>query len=363
MLLAAGCAATDAGPADGPRSPTRGADAFDQRADQVAEAWRPGPDWRAGYVPLQEPTVLTGDPGFTPETEAAFRAGWYRARSDPADPGPRRRDPVPGRTAELPLVSAAEAYRQLDQGDPPPCAGAAQAARPTQPAGGPTVEPGPDGWCHAAAPQTACLPLTVTAVTLGTAPVRTSRGEAQVPAWLFTVEELATPVARLAVAPTAVTRRPRADRAGPAAAGRRGRRPGPRSRRRRPADRAARRRRLRHRDHAAGAGAADDVVVVGGGVTRATGECIALLKLEPVTVTLKAPLGGRPVLDVLHRRAAVDQHRADRRCSEEAGHVGADRHRQHRGPVGAQPGGERRAELVRGLHHRGGAAVAARRSR
>jgi hypothetical protein len=43
----------------------------------------------------------------------------------------------------------------------------------------------------------------------------------------------------------------------------------------------------------------DDVVVVGGGVTRSTGLCTAQLKLEPVTVTLKAPLGARPVLDVV----------------------------------------------------------------
>lgn len=296
LLLVAGCAQTGAGPADGPSDPTpHRAEAFDQRAARVAEAWQPGPDWRTGYVPLEGPTVLTGDPRFTPDTEAAFRAGWYRAQVSipPTRVGGEIRFPD-GRLT-LPLVSAAEAYRELDQGDPLPCPG--RPKRPGLPTpGGPTVEPGPDGWATSTA-QTACLPLTVTAVTLGTVPVRTSRGEAQVPAWLFTVEELATPVARLAVALTAVKRVPEPTApAGPLPDGL-----------------------VSAQDLAAvdgarltvrlGVGACDtaitplvwerpDVVVVGGSVTRSTGECIAILKMEPVTVTLAAPLGARPVLDV-----------------------------------------------------------------
>ena len=103
----------------------------------------------------------------------------------------------PDGTMTAPLVSAAEAYRQLDQGDPPPCEG-----RPKAP--GPTIEPGPDGSVSSPV-ATACVPLTVTAVRLGTAEVRTSRGVADVPAWLFTVEGLAAPVARVAVAPQSVT--------------------------------------------------------------------------------------------------------------------------------------------------------------
>ncbi|MCI4064437.1 hypothetical protein MRQ36_18250 [Micromonospora sp. R77] len=134
---------------------------------------------------------------------------------------------------------------------------------------------------------------------LGTAAVRTSRGTAEVPAWLFTVEELTAPVARLAVAPSAVTAVPE-----PPAP--------PRSAPDgvvgaqdlvAPVDGT----RLTYR---LGIGACDtgttplvaerdDVVVVGGGVTRATGVCTDQLKLEPVTVTLTAPLGARPVLDVL----------------------------------------------------------------
>ncbi|MET8089060.1 hypothetical protein [Micromonospora sp. NPDC005220] len=295
LLLSAGCAATGVGPVDAVRSPEGRVEAFDQRAAQVAEAWRPGPDWRTGYVPLEGPTLLTGDPGFTPDTEAAFRSGWYREEVPipPTRVGGEIRF-TDGRLT-LPLVSAAEAYRQLDQGDPLPCPG--RPKRPGRPTpGGPTVEPGPDGWATSTT-QTACLPLTVTGVTFGAVPVRTSRGVAQVPAWLFTIRELATPVARLAVAPTAVAAVP--EPTAPA-------RPLP--------DGLVAAQDLAAVDDARltvrlGVGACDtgitplvwerpDVVVVGGGVTRATGECVAMLKLEPVTVTLAAPLGARPVLDV-----------------------------------------------------------------
>ncbi|MEH1165545.1 hypothetical protein V6V47_09175 [Micromonospora sp. CPCC 205539] len=294
LVLAAGCAETGADPAVGPSSPTGRSEAFDQRATEVTEAWRPGPEWRTGYVPLEGPTVLTGDPRFTPETEQAFRAGWYRAEVPipPTRVGAEIR--FTDGTLTLPLVSAAEAYRQLDQGDPLPCPG--RPKRPGRPTPGPTVEPGPDG-AVSSAPLTACLPLTVTGVTLGTAPVRTSRGEAQVPAWLFTVKELATPVARLAVAPQAIVGVP--EPTAPA-------RPLP--------DGLVAAQDLTAVDGARltvrlGVGACDtgitplvregpDAVVVGGAVTRSTGVCIDLLKLEPVTVTLAAPLGNRPVLNV-----------------------------------------------------------------
>ncbi|MDG4808039.1 hypothetical protein O7634_14885 [Micromonospora sp. WMMD1120] len=295
LLFTAGCAATGTGPSGATGDPTPRAEAFETRAARVAEAWRPGPDWRTGYVPLEGPTLLTGDPRFTTDTETAFRAGWYRSRVPipPARVGGEIRFPD-GRLT-LPLVSAAEAYRELDQGDPLPCPG--RPKRPGLPSpGGPTVEPGPDGWTTSGT-QTACLPLTVTAVTLGAVPVRTSRGEAQVPAWLFTVEELATPVVRLAVAPAAVRPVPE-----PTAPGQ----PLPNGMVGAQDLGAVDGSRLTVR---LGVGACDtdvtplvwerpEVVVVGGRVTRATGECIDVLKLEPVTVTLTAPLGARPVLDV-----------------------------------------------------------------
>ncbi|WFE64105.1 hypothetical protein [Micromonospora sp. WMMD714] len=266
---------------------------FDRRAAEVAGAWRPGPDWSTGYLPLQDATVLTGDPGFDADTETAFRSGWYRDQIElptvvPADAAIR----FPDGALSVPLVSAAEAYRQLDQGDPPPCEG-----RPrVPPAPSPTVAGRPDDPVATRA-ATACVPLTVTGVTLGTAEIRTSRGIAAVPAWLFTVAELTTAVARLAVAPRAVTAVPvpatpsRTLPGGVAGVDRLRRVDGDR---------------LTY-DVALGAcdsGPAalvregDDVVVVGGGTVPGTGECIELAVLKPVTVTLAAPLGTRPVLDV-----------------------------------------------------------------
>ena len=170
---------------------------------------------------------------------------------------------------------------------------------------GPTIEPGPDG--SVASPvATACVPLTVTAVRLGTASVRTSRGVADVPAWLFTVEGLAAPVARVAVAPQSVT--PVPEPTAPA-------RPAPEG-----VVGAEHTERVdgTRLTYVLGVGACDtgitplvqereDVVVVGGGVVRASGVCTDQLKLEPVTVTLSAPLGGRPVLDVLTGRVLTQR--------------------------------------------------------
>ncbi|WP_431896282.1 hypothetical protein [Micromonospora haikouensis] len=316
LVVAAGCAPAGSEPSTG-GGPAGSADqrfaGFGQRADEVAGAWRPGTAWTSGYLPLQEPTVLLGDPGFSADTEQAFRNGWYREQIEvptarPADGAIR----FPDGTLTVKLLSAAEAYRQLDQGDPPPCEGRPRGpGRPAKPGSGPVVEPGPDGptvgegpYGHSvgpndpasSAPSSACVPLTVTAVTLGTAPVRTSRGEAQVPAWLFTVDELTTKVARLAVADPAAPPDPVAPT---------GRAP----------DGVVSAQDLRSVDGAkltwrVGVGACDtgitplvqerdDVVVVGGGVVRGTGMCVDLLKLEPVTATLKAPLGQRPVLDVV----------------------------------------------------------------
>ncbi|MEV1142869.1 hypothetical protein [Micromonospora sp. NPDC049799] len=292
LLVVAGCAPAGSEPAAAP--PTdRQWPAFEQRAAEVADAWRPGPQWRDGYVPLQEPTVLAGDPGFSPDTLTAFQAGWYRDQIPlPADRPGDGTIRFPGGTLTVPLASAEEAYRQLDQGDPPTCDG-----RPKDPATPPPAQPsGPDA-PMSSTPGSACIPLTVTGVELGSVPIRTSRGEAEVPAWLFTIDELTARVARLAVAPTAVGAVPQPT--APAAP--------------LPAE-VVGAQDLRAVDGATltvrlGVGACDtgitplvlerdDLVVVGGGVTRSTGPCPDVLKIEPVTVTLRAPLGARPVLDV-----------------------------------------------------------------
>ncbi len=187
LLMMAGCARPGTEPT-GPGIPSDRHEAFEQRATAVAQAWRPGAAWATGYVPLQEPTVLVGEPAFTEETKLAFHAGWYRQQV-PLPPGRPADGAVrfPDGELHVPLVSAAEAYRQIDQGDPPPCPG-----RPKDPGTPPPANP-PDG------PD-----APVSGVELGAAPVHTSRGEARVPAWLFTVEEIDAVVARLAVAPDAV---------------------------------------------------------------------------------------------------------------------------------------------------------------
>ncbi|MCT2278944.1 hypothetical protein M3G91_15065 [Micromonospora chalcea] len=291
LLTLSACATPGAAPV---RTPPTGPDqrpAFTERAEEVAAGWRPGPGWRDGYVPLQDATVLTGDPGFTDETKVAFGAGWYRDQipipaAVPKDGTIR----FPDGTLRVPLVSAADAYAQLRQGDPPPCDG-----RPAAPDPAPTGRPGPNDPVSTSA-STPCVPLTVTEVRLGSAPVWTSRGRAEVPAWLFTVDELAVPVARIAVAPRVTGRAPagavpgRALPAGLVSA---------QELRAVDGDRI---------DYVLGVGACDgpptplvlerpDVVVIGGAVVASTGVCTAQLVLKPVSVTLDAPLGSRAVLD------------------------------------------------------------------
>ncbi|WP_025620671.1 hypothetical protein [Salinispora cortesiana] len=292
LLLAAGCAPAGSEPTGAP-SPAGRQAVFEERATQIAAAWQPGAEWNDGYVPLQESTMTVGDPGFTSETQTAFQAGWYRDQIPlPTDQPEDGTIQFPSGTLTVPLVSAVEAYRELDRGDPPACGG-----RPTNPATPPAPADGPDTGVSIL-PQTACIPLTVTAVELDSVPVRTSRGEAAVPAWLFTIDELTAPVARLAVAPTAVGVPP--EPAAPTA-------PLP--------EELVGALDLRAVDDATltvrlGIGACDtgltplvyeqdDVVVVGGAVTRSTGVCTEQLLLAPVTVQLTTPLGERTVLDVL----------------------------------------------------------------
>jgi hypothetical protein len=159
----------------------------------------------------------------------------------------------------------------------------------------------PDGSVSSSVPV-ACVPLTVTAARLGTVAVRTSRGEAQVPAWLFTVDGLAAPVARLAVAAAAIGTVPSPSTSAlpPGAAGLVS------AEDLTAVDGARLTYRLGvggcDRDVTALVGQRTDVVVVGGRVTRPSGTCAAILLLHPVTVTLDAPLGARPVLDAITGR-------------------------------------------------------------
>ncbi|WP_341719153.1 hypothetical protein QQG74_05240 [Micromonospora sp. FIMYZ51] len=295
MMVVAGCA--PAAPDPTPGAPSDAREGFDQRATAVAESWRPGPEWSSGYLPLQAPTVLIGEADFTPAAKTAFLAGWYRDQVDlptarPADGTIR----FPDGELRVPLISAVEAYRQLSQGNPaPPCQ-----VGPKVPATPPPAAPGGGGPDEPVIgrPQGECVVLTVTEVELGTAPVRTSRGEAQVPAWLFTVEQIGAVVAQVAVAPGAV-----GDVPTPVAPS------GP------VPDNLVSAQDIEAVDgtnltYRLGVGSCDTavtalvqehdhVVVVGGTVIRPTGVCDEALRLQPVEVTLSAPLGARPVLDAL----------------------------------------------------------------
>jgi hypothetical protein len=261
--------------------------AFQNRAAEVARSWQAtvGPAWRTGYVPLQEPTSTEAP--LTEETKLAYTSGWYRlAAALPPLTSPTGRIRFgDGSTLDVPLVRSQEAYAALDQGDPPCADGGTPAPDQTGPGG--TVGHTVPGQCTA---------LTVTGATLGTATVRTSRGDATVPAWTFTVKELARPVIRVAVAASAVTPVPvpsvppigqvEALKSAQDLTTVEGAKLG----------------------YRLGVGACDtdirplvyenaDVVVVGGAVRTADGPCIAVLKMQPVEVTLAAPLGTRAVLD------------------------------------------------------------------
>jgi len=273
--------------------------AFETRAREVAQAWSASTAsgaWRTGFVPLQDLTVPPAGGFGTDEAKQAFLAGWYELRTDlpatrPADGRIHQPDES---VLTVPLISAREAYAAIDQGDPPPC--------PTAPPPPPPSPAGPD--TSVGSPVTGCTALVVTAAKLDRAMIRTSQGQVAVPAWLFTVDKLAEPVARVAVAPSAIGALPTMD----------------------VPDFAYRHGLVNAQDlvrvegnqltFRLGVGACDEniqplvyetseAVVVAGTVTTTAGACIDLLKLEPVTVTLAEPLGPRAVLDALTARPLV----------------------------------------------------------
>ncbi|HET8660876.1 MAG TPA: hypothetical protein VFM55_17970 [Micromonosporaceae bacterium] len=290
-LLAAGCAQPGTGSGSEPDPDLN--EKFDQRARQVAQAWTASTAsgaWRTGFVPLGPLTEAPAGGFPSGELKEAYNHGIYVLRTDlpatrPADG--TIRFPADRATLTVPLVSAREAYAAIDRGDP-------QCVSPPPAAPAPT---GPNGSVSTTAPQS-CAALTVTGVRLGTVMVRTSRGEASVPAWLFTVAEVREPVTRLAVAPSAITPVPRASV--PDWGHQRG---------------------LVTAQHviqvagdeltfALGVGACDTdirplfletdaAVVVAGTARTPAGPCNMMLKFEPVTVTLAGPLGARVVLDAV----------------------------------------------------------------
>jgi hypothetical protein len=273
--------------------------AFEERARVVANAWQAaaaGTAWQTGFVPLADLTIPPPS-GFRDDgTKQAFISGWYAMRAvlpsgTPATGAVRFPD---GATLTVPLVGAKDAYDALDKGDPP-CPGDPKLPPGPGTDSGPSALPG-DGSVGTAAPHN-CVSLTVTGATLSTTTLPTSRGAATVPAWLFTIAGLPEPVARVAVAASAVTPVPSPSvPTAPQVSG------------------LVSAQDLTGVDgntltYRLGVGACDTditplvyetdhVVVVAGSVTTPTeGACIAILKLHPVTVTLAKPLASRPVVD------------------------------------------------------------------
>lgn len=150
---------------------------FDQRAAEVAAAWQAGgvdDAWTNGFVPVQDLVIAPPDGFPNSEMKNAFGAGWYKTFPglQLPDQGGNGTITFPdGAKMDVALVSAAEAFQAMDQGDPS-C---------------------PD-----------CVSLVVTKAEPGTAKLRTSRGEAQVPVWNYTVEGMTEPVARVAVSPESI---------------------------------------------------------------------------------------------------------------------------------------------------------------
>ncbi|GGK15584.1 hypothetical protein GCM10010124_05420 [Pilimelia terevasa] len=198
-MLTMGCVA----PADqaAPGGPTGGASTGPSatptantpaaRAAALVAGWRAGPGpgaWRGGFVPLEGLSVPPPNVAFTPATRAAFDAGRYTFTGALPSAAPVQRDKITfhqGGVQDVDVVPAAEAYRQLSTGGSPDCGTFDKAVLPESPA--------------------PCQPLTITGVRYGLVDLRTSRGTAAVPAWRFTVTELGGEVARVAVAPSAVT--------------------------------------------------------------------------------------------------------------------------------------------------------------
>lgn len=194
LLLAAACAEPGSEPSgSGLDSGSESTVEFERRAAAVVDAWLGSEEvtaWRTGLLLLEPPTMVPPDPG--PEDVAlALRAGWLRTDLEPSvdSPGGGEVEFGDGEVLPVPLVSLAEAWQAVHTGDPE-CPGTAT----------PPPSPGSDPDEPVSGPA-GCTVLTVTEAYLDVVTVATSRGPAQVPAWLFEVAEVDEPLGRVAVAP------------------------------------------------------------------------------------------------------------------------------------------------------------------
>ena len=175
--LLAGCDSGSRADDDGPAhsSPEQ-----EQRARQVADAWRGSAAamaWSRGYHPMADAVQLPESGWHGKADEQAYRAKNFllRAALPTAAPERGKVEWAKGTTLARPLWGARKAYRSFAVND---------------------VE-GPR--------------LTVTGAKLGGTTIATSRGPATVPAWLFTLEGYDTPLKRVAVTPSTLPRSPVAE--------------------------------------------------------------------------------------------------------------------------------------------------------
>jgi len=146
----------------------------------VARAWQDGgmsTAWTTG-VPLQE---LTVEPAWTPngDLKASYGNGWIRSASPlPETAGQGEVRFADGTSLPVPLVGAMTAYNRF---------------------------PKRTGPCPMGGQPLTCQWLTITAARLSTVEILTSKGQAIVPAWRYTVAGLTHPLMSVAVAPSAMT--------------------------------------------------------------------------------------------------------------------------------------------------------------
>jgi len=150
--------------------------------------------------------------------------------------------------------------------------------------------------------------LTITAARLSTVRIGTSRGQANVPAWQYTVDGLRQPLVRVAVARSAMTSLPTVDLPG---------------HNRMDGIVPAMRLESSRGEFIAfdiGIGACDkdaralvrefpELIVIGGSVTPSEGgaPCTSQLLLHPVEVHTNRPVGMRPIVDALSNRPLFTQ--------------------------------------------------------
>jgi hypothetical protein len=245
---------------------------FEDRAQQVATRWQGSADdraWREGFVPLEvmnpQGWARVGSvPAWV--NISAHNGAWQLAAELPAD-SPARADVrwPDGKVSQVPLITAASAYAEFNV---------------------------PANFIEEECPAKGCRPLRVTGAELGEVPLQTSRGTIRVPAWLFTVKGVKLKYVHVAVAPSAVTARPERMQRGTEevmafdlVAGK--------------PDKLLLQYGYGACDsiHGTRAYETDQLVVVDVDEEGSSGNCLAILNVATITVTLARSLGDRLVLD------------------------------------------------------------------